>query len=82
MSPSSLSSGQHPRRVRPRAEDGPAVGAEERVQHGVHVLEEDLPLSREELRGRTGRPPAGPGIRTFRGILTTLLSKSMWLKVA
>ena len=68
---SSLSSRQHPRRVRSRAEDGPAVGAEERVQHGVHVLQEDLSLSREEFRGRPGRPPARPGIRSFRGKLPT-----------
>ena len=69
----SLSSGQHPRRLRPRAADGPAVGAEERVRDGLHLLQEDLPLPREELRRRPGRPRQGTGIRTLRGMNRKLL---------
>ena len=71
----SFPSGQHPRRLRPRAADGPAVGAEERVRDGLHLLQEDLPLPREELRRRPGRPRQGTGIRTLRGINCSLLPR-------
>ena len=58
---------KHSRRLRSGVEDGPAVGVKKRVRHGVHVLQEELSLSREELRSRPGRTPARTGVWPFRG---------------